>query len=43
MVGILELILLGYNDVDIIIRITYIVTISILELLSDLFKTNEKS
>lgn len=42
MVGIMDVILLGYQGSDVIIRITCIVGISILELLSNIFKLNEK-
>jgi hypothetical protein len=40
-VGVLDVILLGNQDIDVILGITCIVGISILELLN-LFKTNEK-
>lgn len=40
--GGLDVISSGYQDVDIIIRITCIIGISILELLNDFFKLNEK-
>ena len=40
--GILDVIILGYEDVDVIIRITCIVGISILELLNNFLKINEK-
>lgn len=40
--GILDVIFSGYQDVDIIIRITCIIGISILELLNDFFKINCK-
>ena len=41
-VGVLDVILLGYQDIDVIIRITCILGISILELLNNLLKINEK-
>ena len=41
-VGVLDVILLGYQDIDVIIRITCILGISILELLNNLLKVNEK-
>ena len=40
--GILEVITLGYQDVDVVIRITCIVIISILELLNNFLKVNDK-
>ncbi|HEY5525272.1 MAG TPA: histidine kinase [Clostridium sp.] len=43
MVGILDIILLGNQGSDVILGITCIVGISILELLSNILKTNEKS
>jgi len=41
-VGILDVIFLGYEDIDVIIRITCILGISILELLNSLLKSDEK-
>ena len=40
--GILEVITLGYEDVDVVIRITCIVGISILELLNNFLKVNDR-
>ena len=42
MVGVLDVIILGYEDIDVIIRITCILGISILELLNNFLKINEK-
>ena len=42
MVGVLDVTLLGYQDIDVIIRITCILGISILELLNNLLKVDEK-
>ena len=41
-VGIFDVIFLGYEDIDVIIRITFILAISILELGNSLLKINEK-
>jgi len=40
--GILDLIFLGYQDIDVILRITFIVGISIIELVNNIFRINEK-
>lgn len=42
MVGVLDVTLLGYQDIDVIVRITCILGICILELLNNLLKVNEK-
>jgi len=42
MFGIFNVVLLGYKDSDVVLRITFIVGISIQELLSNIFKINEK-
>jgi signal transduction histidine kinase len=41
-VGIINIVFLGYRDIDVIFRIICIVGISILELVSSVFKINEK-
>lgn len=42
MIGVLDLIFCGYKDIDVIIRITCILVVSILELLNNIFIINER-